>query len=173
MTQVVRKFRWFWDDADHAIERWLESKAREGLHLKRIRCLRTLFIFERGEPAEMTYRVDFQLWRTGQDYLQLFQDAGWERVDQLLGWQYWRAPAGGARVAEIFTDVESMSRKYKHLIMLFALPLVLQLPYTVMRVHDNWGKRPGMVAAMLGAYAISIYCIARLVKRLRSLREQT
>lgn len=173
MTQVVRKIRWFWDDADHAIERWLEAMAREGLHLKRIRCLRTLFIFERGEPAEVIYRVDFQPWRIGQDYLQLFQDAGWERVDELLGWQYWRAPAGNVRGSEIFTDAESMSRKYKYLIWLFAVPLVLQLPHTVTRIHERWDKAPVMVALLLGAYAISIYCIARLVKRLRSLRPQT
>jgi hypothetical protein len=173
MTQVVRKIRWFWDDADHAIERWLESMAREGLHLKRIRCLRTLFIFERGEPAEVTYRVDFQLWRVGQDYLQLFQDAGWERVDELLGWQYWRAPAGTGRAAEIFTDVESKSRKYKSLIWLFALPIVLQLPHTAMRIHDSWSTAPAMTAMLLAAYGVSIYCIVRLVKRLRSLRQQS
>lgn len=173
MKQVVRKFRWFWDDADHAIERWLESMAREGLHLKRIGCLRTLFIFERGEPAEVTYRIDFQLWRIDQNYLQLFQDAGWERVDHLLGWQYWRVPAGKAAVAEIFTDVESMSRKYKYLILLFMIPLVVQLPYTVMRIHDRWGKGSAMVVLPLAAYAVAIYCIVRLVKRLRSLRHQS
>ncbi len=173
MTQVVRKFRWFWDDADHAIERWLEDMARQGLHLKRIRCLRTLFIFERGEPADVKYRIDFQLWRIDQNYLQLFQDAGWERVDELLGWQYWRAPAAKVRGAEIFTDVESMSRKYKYLIWLFVVPLALQLPYTVVRIQERWDKAPAMVALLLGAYAISLYCIARLVKRLRSLRQQT
>lgn len=173
MTQVVRKFRWFWDDADHAIERWLESMAREGLHLKRIRCLRTMFIFERGEPADVKYRIDFQLRRIDQNYLQLFQDAGWERVDELLGWQYWRAPAAKVRGAEIFTDVESMSRKYKYLIWLFLVPLVLQLPYTVVRIREHWHKAPAMVVLLLGAYAISLYCVARLMKRLRSLRQQT
>jgi len=171
MTQVVRKFRWFWDDADHAIERWLEAMAREGLHLRRIRCLRTLFIFERGEPAEVKYRIDFRMWRTDQHYFQLFQDAGWERVDELLGWQYWRAPASDVRVAEIFTDVESMSRKYKQLIMLFVIPLLLQLPYTATLIRDRWSRAPGMSALMLGTYALSIYCIVRLLKRLRNLRQ--
>ena len=42
----VIKFRWFWDDADHAIETWLHEMALQGLHLKRIRCIRTVFIFE-------------------------------------------------------------------------------------------------------------------------------
>jgi hypothetical protein len=171
MTQVVRKIRWFWDDADHAIERWLESMARQGLHLRRIRCLRTLFIFERGEPAEVSYRIDFRLWRADAHYLQLFQDAGWERVDELLGWQYWRAPAGTVRVAEIFTDVESMSRKYKHLIMLFVIPIVLQLPFAVTHFRERWHKAPAMVALSLCAYAVGLYCVLRLLKRLRSLRQ--
>ena len=170
MTQTVRKFRWFWDDADHAIERWLEDMARQGLHLRSVRCLRTIFTFERGEPAEMCYRIDFRMTRANAHYLQLFQDAGWERADELLGWQYWRAPAGSVRVGEIFTDAESMSRKYKNLIWLFMVPLALHLPFTVMQIRGQWSKAPFGVATTVAAYALSIYCVARLVKRLQSLR---
>ncbi|WP_028103840.1 DUF2812 domain-containing protein [Pseudoduganella violaceinigra] len=170
MTKLVRKIRWFWDDADHAIERWLEQMAREGLHFKRVNCMRTAFYFERGEPAEVNYRIDFRLTRVDPHYLQLFKDAGWEHVDQLLGWQFWRAPAGMGQSAEIFTDVESMSRKYKYLIWLFVVPMVLQLPFTVMRIHDRWGKTPGAVAVIIGVQLLSAYCIVRLIKRLRSLK---
>ncbi len=42
-AQLVRKFKWYWDDADHAMERWLQEMARQGLHLKRVTCIRTLF----------------------------------------------------------------------------------------------------------------------------------
>lgn len=170
MRQLVRKIRWFWDDADHAIERWLEDMARQGLHLRSVGWLRTIFTFERGEPAEVRYRIDFRLARTDAHYLQLFQDAGWERVDELLGWQFWRAPAGSMLAPEIFTDVESMSRKYKQLIWLFVVPEVLYLPFVFMQVREKWDKAPGAVVFIAGAYALSIYCVARLVMRLRSLR---
>lgn len=168
MKQLVWKFRLFWDDADHVMERWLERMAREGLHLKRVEVLRSLFIFERGDPAEVHYRIDFRLTRTDAHYLQLFEDAGWQRVDQALGWQFWRAPAGGARSAEIFTDVESMGRKYKYLIWLFVVPLLLHAPYTVERIRHG---KPGAVAMLAGLHLVAFYCVARLVKRLRSLRQ--
>ncbi|WP_342119637.1 DUF2812 domain-containing protein [Pseudoduganella sp. OTU4001] len=166
MKKLVWKIRWFWDDADHVIERWLEQMAREGLHLKSIHALRTIFIFERGEPAEVNYRIDFRLTRADAHYLQLFEDAGWQRVDDFLGWFVWRAPVGSVRSPEIFTDIESMGRRYKQLIWLFVVPLVLQLPLTVDQLRSG---RPGAVAAVLGLHSICFYCIARLVKRLRSL----
>lgn len=167
MNKLVWKFRWFWDDADHVIERWLEQMAREGLHLKRVSALRTVFIFERGAPAEVNYRIDFRLTRTDAHYLQLFQDAGWQRADELLGWQFWRAPAGSVRSTEIFTDIESMGRRYKQLIWLFMVPLVLQLPLTVSLMREG---RPGQWVAVVLTHALVLYCIARLVKRLRSLK---
>lgn len=166
MNKLVWKFRWFWDDADHVIERWLEQMAREGLHLKRVSALRTVFIFERGAPAEVKYRIDFRLTRTDAHYLQLFQDAGWQRADELLGWQFWRAPAGSVRTAEIFTDIESMGRRYKQLIWLFAVPMVLQLPLTVSHLRD---AGPGQWALAVATHGLAVYCIARLVVRLRSL----
>lgn len=172
MKQLVWKIRWFWDDADHVIERWLGQMAREGLHLRRVSCLRTVFIFERGQPAEVAYRIDFRLTRTDRHYLQLFQDAGWERVDEALGWQFWRAPAGSVRVGEIFTDVESMARKYKQLIWLFAVPLLVAAPFSAAGFSEQWADRPGKLAFGMASYALGIYCISRLVRRLRSLRRQ-
>lgn len=165
----VIKFRWFWDDADHAIETWLHEMALQGLHLKRIRCIRMVFVFERGAPADVTYRVDFLLTRADPHYLQLFQDAGWEHVDQLLGWQYWRAPTRPGRATEIFSDVPSQIKKYQRLLWLFAaawLPMLLLLPINS-RVHSLtfWGAH----AVLAG---VTIYAVVRLVLRIRRLREQ-
>jgi hypothetical protein len=172
MKQLVWKIRWFWDDADHTIERWLGQMARQGWHLQRVSWMRTVFVFERGQPADVAYRIDFRLTRADPHYLQLFQDAGWERVDEALGWQFWRAPADRVRVAEIFTDVESMARKYKRLIWLFAVPAALSVPFTVMRFSGDWAERPGRLAFGMATYALTFYCISRLLRRLRSLRRQ-
>lgn len=170
MTQLVRKFRFYWDDADHVIERWLEQMAREGLHLKRVCCMRMVFVFERGEPADVTYRIDFRLTRADAHYLQLFHDAGWERADEALGWQFWRAPSGSMRVAEIFTDVQSRALKYKQIAWLLVMPLMLALPNLALHFSERWQKRPAMLALSLAADAVAIYSIVRLLRRVRSLR---
>jgi hypothetical protein len=95
--------------------------ARQGLHLQKVDCLRSRFVFRRGEPAEMTCRLDFQVNRVSPDHVQLFVDAGWEHVDQSFGWQFWRAPMRAGRTPEIFTDTESRIRKYQRLLWLFAV----------------------------------------------------
>jgi hypothetical protein len=169
--QLVSKFKWFWDDADHAIERWLEQMAREGLHLQRVRCLRTVFVFRRGAPAEVSYRIDFLLSRKDPHYVQLFLDAGWEHVDEMLGWQYWRAPLQGERAPEIFTDVESKVRKYKRLLLLFGfafLPLLLLVPRGLDGIR---AESPASLLFLLVSCALGVYCSLRLLLRIRRLRK--
>ncbi len=170
--QKVTKFKWFWDDADHAIESWLQDMARQGLHLKRVSCLRTVFVFERGAPLDVTYRVDFLLVRADPHYLQLFADAGWEHVDQLLGWQYWRAPTRAGRATEIFTDIPSMIKKYQRLLWLFLiawLPLALIMPLNHGRGFD---QSPTMIGALAGLAGLTVYAVVRLLLRIRTLRAQ-
>ncbi len=169
--QLVRKFRWFWDDADHAIERWLQEMASAGLHLKKVRCLRMLFEFERGAAADVTYRIDFQMLRVDASYVQLFEDAGWERVDQLLGWQYWRAPTQQGRTPEIFTDVESQIKKYQRLLWLFALswlPMAFILAFRGVEALGH-GRQ---ALLLLSLVVLSVYCVVRLWLRIRKLRER-
>jgi hypothetical protein len=169
-AQLVRKFKWFWDDADHAMERWLQDMARQGLHLKRVTCIRTVFVFERGEPQDVAYRVDFLVMRKDPEYVQLFEDAGWEHVDESLGWQYWRAPMVAGRAPEIFTDVESQITKYKRLLYLFAvcsLPMLLIVPDR----RFLRGEKPVSLVIVLITAAVTVYAVVRLLKRIRRLRE--
>ncbi|MFC5461394.1 DUF2812 domain-containing protein [Massilia niabensis] len=169
-AQLVTKFKFFWDDADHAIERWLEDMARQGLHLHKMGLLHYHFVFRRGEPAEMTYRIDFRMMRPSPDYLQLFSDAGWEHAGQSLGWQIWRAPSYAGRTPEIFTDVESRIKKYQRLLWLFALawsPALVLLPFE--RGQAMWDT-PQDIGRMLAGLGFTAYVVTRLVRRIRKLR---
>jgi Protein of unknown function (DUF2812) len=169
--QFVTKFKFFWDDADHALESWLQDMARQGLHLHKVSVLRCWFVFRRGAPAEMSYRLDFQARRTKADYYQLFADAGWEHVDQVLGWHFWRVPVRAGRVPEIFTDVESRIRKYQRLIWLFALAW---LPFFVMLPFRHPGEAtPRSIGMLLGIAVVTLYAVLRLVLRIRRLRNPT
>lgn len=169
-AQLVRKFKWFWDDNDHKMERWLQDMARQGLHLKRVVGLRTLFVFERGEPLDTAYRLDFLLSRKDPEYVQLFNDAGWEHVDESLGWQFWRAPIVAGRAPEIFTDAESQIAKYKRLLHLF---VICMLPMLV--IVPDWsllsGEKPLKLVMVLLVLAVTAYAVIRLVIRIRKLRE--
>ena len=167
--QRVTTFKFFWDDADHALEHWLQEKARQGLHLQGVGLMRTLFVFRRGEPAEMTYRLDFQAGRAPADYLQLFSDAGWEHVDQSIGWQFWRAAPRAGGTPEIFTDTESRIQKYQRLLWLFAHAWTLGIAMLLISGKDLW-ETPTDVLLMLTAVALTVYAVVRLVLRIRRLR---
>jgi hypothetical protein len=118
----VTIFKWFWVWQDDKQEAWLEAMSREGLHLQSIKAFGR-YVFEPGEPRTYTYRMDFDK-TSGKDsdYFQLIQDAGWERVVALAGWQYWRKESQEGKTSEIFTDVESKIRKYERLIVGLAMP---------------------------------------------------
>jgi hypothetical protein len=118
----VTIFKWFWVWQDDLQEVWLEKMSREGLHLRAIK-LFGRYVFEPGEPHKYTYRLDFDK-TSGKDsdYFQFIQDAGWERVTEVAGWQYWRKEASGGKMPELFTDAESKIRKYERLIVGLALP---------------------------------------------------
>lgn len=170
--RLVRQYKWFWDDADHAIEDWLEEMARQGLHLRQVRWLRSLFVFERGEPALVAYRLDFRVGRRDPHYLQLFNDAGWEHVDELLGWHYWRTPLVPGRTSEIFSDVGSAIKKYQQVLCLFALVWLfaaIALPY---RYPMGAGLTPEKLAPLLASMGVTLYATVRLVRRIRKLRQQ-
>ena len=169
--QFVTRFRFYWDDADHALERWLEEMAHQGLHLQSVGWLRCVFTFRRGAPAEMAYRIDFQVKRVAPDYVQLFVDAGWEHVDQSLGWQVWRAPLQAGRAPEIFTDVESSLRKYQRLLWLFVAVSVLFIVLLPFKSRPFW-ESPREIALTLALAGFNVYAMARLALRIRRLRKR-
>jgi hypothetical protein len=116
MNAYEKKSKWFWAWQDDREEQWLAEMSRQGLHLQHAGAFGQ-YTFKRGTPREYAYRLDFVAnARKNPDYYQLFQDAGWEHVGDMGGWQYWRKEIVEGRVPEIFTDNASKILKYQRLI---------------------------------------------------------
>jgi hypothetical protein len=47
------------------------------------------------------------------EYFTLFEEVGWERVIHIFGWQYWRKESSQGRTPEIFTENNSIIKKYQ------------------------------------------------------------
>ena len=105
-AEIVTKRRWFWTWQDQDEEAWLAEMSRKGLHLQSVGYV-GMYRFVRGEPTDYAYRLDFQSSTKEElgNYVQLFEDAGWEHVGQLGAWHYFRAPIVEGEAPEIFTDV--------------------------------------------------------------------
>ncbi len=83
--------------------------------------------FQKGEPADYVYRLDYQSLRTKDkdSYLQLFADAGWEKVGEMGGWVYFRYKVTNGDAPEIFSDLESKIGKYQRVLAYLAILLPL------------------------------------------------
>jgi hypothetical protein len=170
------KTKWFWAWQDDKQETWLEEMSRQGLHLQAIKPFGR-YVFEQGEPREISYRLDFDK-SSGKDsdYFQLIQDAGWERIAAVAGWQYWRKETGEGRTTEIFTDNDSKIRKYQRLILGLSSPA----PALFVIVLGMFRRFPGRHPQWFVVLTISIFAVyllflavnlASILLRIRDLRQ--
>jgi hypothetical protein len=125
MTQIttIHKLKWFWPWQDDAEEAWLRKMSQQGWRLSNAN-LFCFYTFQADQPADYVYRLDYQTpaKKEAPDYLQLFQDAGWEHVAELSSWHYFRKLHQQGEEPQIFTDVESKIAKYQRLLEALALP---------------------------------------------------
>ncbi|MBN2393086.1 MAG: DUF2812 domain-containing protein [Anaerolineae bacterium] len=114
--QTIRKHKWFWAWQDDKEEAWLGQMSQQGYHLASFG-FPGFYYFTPGEPRNYVYRLDFVTdTKDYPQYLQLFQDAGWEHVGQMGGWQYFRTLAQEGESPEIYTDPDSKIQKYHRLL---------------------------------------------------------
>ena len=169
--RTIRKFKWFWAWQDEAEEDWLRQMSNEGWHLSHI-VFPTIYQFNSGEAKDYVYRLDYRShWKMEkEDYLQLFQDSGWEYLQEMAGWHYFRQLAHPGEQMEIYTDAESKIEKYRRLLAflsILALPLVISL----INLRDppyDW-LSPIRVIVML-VFLLYVYAFARILLRINQLR---
>ena len=170
---TVRRFKVFWAWQDDKEEAWLREMSLKGLHLSPplIPCVYT---FTRGEPHDDAYRLDYVPRMSRAEYggyLQVFRDAGWKHLGEMLGWQYFRKPVQAGEAPEIYTDPESKIQKYKRLLgyLIIFLPIFI---VSITRIGDR--PRAPIFEALNVATALIFlgltYGLARIAWRIRQLR---
>ena len=169
---TLKKFRWFWAWQDEKEEAWLEEMSAQGWHLVSA-SIPGNYLFEKGEPHDFVYRLDFQ-YQSNQDreaYLQLFQDAGWELVGQMNTWYYFRKLRQPGETPEIFTDRESKIAKYQRVlgIMIIFFPIWIVL-FTRIPI-----ERYGFFSMLLGLLYLVLmllfsYAVLNLIRRISQLK---
>lgn len=168
---TLRKFKWFWAWQDEAEETWLREMANDGWHLSQI-VFPTIYEFNSGEEQDYVYRLDYRShWKMEKkDYLQLFRDSGWEYVQEMAGWHYFRQLAHSGEQMEIYTDAESKIEKYQRLLAflgILALPLVISLinlgdpPYA-------WFSSIRFIILLI--FVLYVYAFIRILMRINELR---
>ena len=150
-NQHIIKRKWFWAWQDEKEEAWLAEMAKQGLLLEQV-SLPGRYEFRSAEAGNYVYRLDYRHpARMEKDaYLQLFQDAGWEHLGSLSGWQYFRKIARAEEPLDIYTDVESKVEKYRRLLGVLVVVLLIWMPIWFVLLGRFQKKPPdGLASALL------------------------
>jgi hypothetical protein len=182
---TLKRINWFWPWQDEKEEAWLEKMSQAGWHLKSVQ-LPCVYFFDKGEPCRYTYRLDYMPTKKTelQEYLQIFQDAGWEYIGEMSNWRYWRKGGKTGETPEIFTDMESKLRKYRRLLayMGFFLFLLVFLGMN-MFINRTWvdSDHSSLIFAIylfgrvLYAVIIPLYVVVvfQLLRRINQLKKKS
>lgn len=81
---IKRVFRPFWRYDVVATEEWLAGMAAAGFLLQSVDYRRRVFVFEKRQPQELIYRVDYSMEQEGTT--PTLKKEGWRRVSSGRGW---------------------------------------------------------------------------------------
>lgn len=86
----MRKFNYFLNDENE--ENWINEMSAKGWHFKKFRF--GMYAFEKGEPGEYTYRIDyldrFGFGKSVREYIDFVESTGPELVQKQFHWAYFR-----------------------------------------------------------------------------------
>lgn len=181
MKDTLTKYKLFWPWQDGKEEKWLEEMSVEGWHLLQVGIPYT-YRFSRGEPQRYTYRLDFMYLNKEKlaDYLQVFQDAGWEYLGEMSNWRYWRKAVRVGETAEIFSDNESKIKKYQRVTLFLGFMLLILVmlginlfgnsaPYDVVIINAIYFAGRVCYAILIPLYVV---VVVRLLMRIKELKRE-
>ncbi len=136
----MKKFKFFSDFEKE--EQFLNDMAKKGYRLERYNSF-GVYTFRQAKPQALNYRIDYRTFsRKAQfeEYLTLFQDAGWEHVcgTRHSGSQYFLPNPDKAQTDDIFSDRESKSERYKRFASQCFSSLTLMIVYFFILSPKYW-----------------------------------
>lgn len=126
MRERKTEFRWFGIPQWKEEEQYLQARHKEGWKFERV-TLPGIYHFEKCEPEDMVYQLDYNQEGIAHksEYVQMFQDCGWEYMQDLGGYSYFRKPRAEMNgEEEIFCDEASRIEMMKRVFRGRMLPLV-------------------------------------------------
>ena len=133
--------------------------------------------FERCEPEDVIYQLDYNPDGIAHkaEYVQMFNDCGWEYLQDYLGYSYFTKPAAEATTAEeIFCDEtsrqEMLDRIFKgRVVPLMILFFLVLVPEFVWSMHQGEYAIGTFLGAMTGFY---VFLLTHFVCKYNALRRR-
>ncbi|MZQ87027.1 DUF2812 domain-containing protein [Paenibacillus sp. 5J-6] len=163
-------------------ETWLTDLSAQGLHLLKpgVFCNR----FEKNSTVRYVYRMDYQK-ISGTDkldeYKALFEDSGWEHVDSLFGWHYFRKPFREEESYDIYTDRLSLKLLFKRVQLTLGVVALANLVLLLVNAPKLFTEKSSQVvgSTMTFLVPIELFCVLllaygclRFQQKIKNLDEQ-
>lgn len=131
--QVKKQFKWFTIFEYEKEQDYLREMHKSGWKFVKVTGL-GMYHFEKCIPQDVIYQLDYN--KDGlahkDEYLKMFDDCGWEYIQNFFGYSYFRKAVAEDGVAEeIFCDEESRFQMMQRVIKGRMLPLLI-LFFTVL-----------------------------------------
>lgn len=164
-------------------EQWLHQQHSQGWKL--IKMIPPCFYhFEKCQPEDVVYRLDYQNGQENGNYFQMFHDYGWEYLGQCVGWLYFRKPTAQGSCQEdstLFSDnatkLDLITRVCKtRLLPLLGIFLCCIVPNFINSIETHAPSAVGLTvffsAATVLYGALLLYCGTKLRKLRKKYGEQ-
>ena len=125
--QVKKQFKWFTIFEYEKEQDYLREMHKSGWKFIKVTGL-GMYHFEKCIPQDVVYQLDYN--KDGlahkDEYLKMFDDCGWEYIQDFFGYSYFRKAVGEDSVAEeIFCDEESRFQMMQRVLKGRMLPLLV------------------------------------------------
>jgi hypothetical protein len=125
--EMKKEFKWFTIFEYEKEQDYLRDMNKLGWRFVEVKGL-GMYYFEKCDPQDVVYQLDYN--KDGlahkDDYLKMFDDCGWEYIQDYAGYSYFRKPVSEDGVAEeIFCDEESRFQMMQRVIKGRMLPLLV------------------------------------------------
>lgn len=172
MSATKTVFKWF-DITQHEEEQeYLREMHRNGWKLQRVQW--AFYTFVQCEPEDVVYQLDYnQSIENKTEYLQMFFDCGWEYIQDMMGYSYFRKPASAMRGEEgIFCDHESRMAMWDRVfkgrvrILLIILCCII-IPQIVLQSHNSSAAGGFLWGTFIGLLIVYLVILIRFARRYR------
>ena len=122
-----KQFKWFTIFEYEKEQAYLRQMHNSGWRFVRVSGLGT-YLFEQCPPQDVVYQLDYNQEGLAQkdEYVKMFQDCGWEYLQDFFGYSYFRKPVNENGIAdEIFCDEESRAQMMLRVLKGRMLPMLI------------------------------------------------
>lgn len=161
----MKKMKWF-SLADYLEEEtYLQEQHKKGWKMTKLKAPFSVYTFEKCEPEDYIYQLDFKEEKQDEaEYIQLFEDCGWDCFYQFGNWYYFRKKKSEVENENvIFNDATSRAEMAKKIIKFQGIILCTTLFPIVVAMNmfiNSDSKRSQVISMFLIGYLIIIAILA-------------